>query len=306
VSNIRKKFAETAFEIAKNDKKIVVTVADISHGLFKSFREKFPKRYYNIGICEQGMVNLAAGLAKSGLNPIVHTIAPFITERAYEQIKLDFGYQKEGINLVSIGGSFDYSKLGCTHHCYTDISLFSHFKNSIIIIPGSEEEFSILFKKVYKKKLIKYFKIPNKSHLIPIKKKEIKLGKAVKLTKGKDLTIAVTGTQLNNVMKVHKILESKGIQVEVIYFHTIKPFDHLTLKNSVRKTKKLITVEELSQHGGIYSESLKHIYQINNLKVRQIAINDFIRNYGSYENLCDVAGLNVSNIFKNCMNIIKK
>ena len=64
---------------------------------------------------------------KSGLNPVVHTIAPFITERAYEQIKLDFGYQKQNINLISVGGSFDYSKLGCSHHCYTDVSLFSHF-----------------------------------------------------------------------------------------------------------------------------------------------------------------------------------
>ena len=162
MSNIRKKFAEVVNELASRDKKLVVTVADISHGLFKSFREHHSNRYFNIGICEQGMVNIASGLSKSGLNPIVHTIAPFITERAYEQIKLDFGYQNEGVNLVSIGGAFDYSKLGCTHHCYTDVSLFSHFKNSVIVIPGTENEFSILFKSIYKKKIIKYFKIPNK------------------------------------------------------------------------------------------------------------------------------------------------
>ena len=96
---------------------------------------------------------MAAGLSKVGLNPVVHTIAPFLIERAYEQIKLDFGYQKLDVNLVSVGGSFDYSKLGCSHHCYNDVSILSHFKRCSIVIPGSENEFLILFKQIYKRKI---------------------------------------------------------------------------------------------------------------------------------------------------------
>ena len=81
-----------------------------------------------MGICEPSIMSMASGLSISGMIPVVHTIAPFVIERAYEQIKLDFGYQKLGINIITVGGSFDYSKLGCSHHCYTDVSLMSHFR----------------------------------------------------------------------------------------------------------------------------------------------------------------------------------
>jgi len=108
---IRQEFADQMLKLGSKDKSIVVLVGDISHGILKPFAKKNQDRYYNIGICEQSIVNMAAGLSKVGLNPVVHTIAPFITERAYEQIKLDFGYQKQNINLITVGGSFDYSKL---------------------------------------------------------------------------------------------------------------------------------------------------------------------------------------------------
>lgn len=157
MKKLRNIFAETMLDLGKKDKRLVVMVGDISHGILKPFAKKFPNRYYNIGICESAMVNMAAGLSKVGLNPVVHTIAPFLIERAYEQIKLDFGYQKLDINLVSVGGSFDYSKLGCSHHCYNDVSILSHFKRCSIVLPGSENEFRILFKQIYKKKKYKLF-----------------------------------------------------------------------------------------------------------------------------------------------------
>ena len=94
----------------------------------------------------------------------MHTIAPFITERTYEQIKLDFGYQKLGINIVSVGGAFDYSQLGCTHHCYSDVSILSHLSDSNIVVPGSATEFNSIFKQIYKNGKINYYKIPEVPH----------------------------------------------------------------------------------------------------------------------------------------------
>ena len=157
MKKLRQEFSDLMSEIGKKNKKLVVMVGDIIHGLLKSFAKKFSDRYYNIGICEPSMVNLAAGMSKLSLIPVVHTIAPFLVERSYEQIKLDFGYQKLGINLVSVGSSFDYSQLGCSHHTYTDVSLINHINNSIIIIPGSAIELNVLFNRVYKKKSINYF-----------------------------------------------------------------------------------------------------------------------------------------------------
>jgi len=305
MKKIRQQFADLMLEIGTRDKKLVVLVGDISHGILQPFAKKCPTRYYNIGICEPSIVNMAAGLSKSGLNPVVHTIAPFITERAFEQIKLDFGYQKQNVNLISVGGSFDYSKLGCSHHCYTDVSLFSHFKNSSIVIPGSNDEFKILFKKIYREKNIKYFRIPEYSHNINFKKKEIIFGKAIKVTKGKDLTIAVTGTQLKNAIAAKNILLEKGYSTEILYYHTLRPFDNSKIKISLKKTKRLLSIEELSDHGGLYSECLKSAIGIPKIKTEQMAVFDFIHGYGSYEDLCDRAGLNVPGIVKKALKLLK-
>lgn len=108
-SNLRESFAQTMVKIGSKDENLMVMVGDISHGILQPFAQKFPNRYYNIGICEPSIINMAAGLSEVGLIPVVHTIAPFLIERSYEQIKLDFGYQKRGINLISVGSAFDYS-----------------------------------------------------------------------------------------------------------------------------------------------------------------------------------------------------
>jgi len=177
--SLRKTFANTMFEIAKNDDTLVVIVGDISHSIFKPFRDEFPNRYYNIGISEPGMVNVAAGLSANGLSPVVHTITPFLIERSYEQIKLDFAYQEFGINLVSVGGAFDYSKLGCSHHCYTDYSLIAQFKNANIFFPGSDIEFELLFKSSYNNKQINYFRLTEYPHGIGFGPSEISVGKGI-------------------------------------------------------------------------------------------------------------------------------
>ena len=91
MKKLRQQFADTTLELGTQDPRLVVLVGDISHGILQPFAKTCPDRYYNIGICEPSIVNMAAGLNKVGLIPVVHTIAPFITERAYEQIKLDFG-----------------------------------------------------------------------------------------------------------------------------------------------------------------------------------------------------------------------
>ena len=100
MKKLRQEFADTMVEVGLKDPKLVVMVGDISHGILKPYAQACPKRYYNIGICEPTIVSMAAGLNHSGLVPVVHTIAPFITERSYEQIKLGFGYQKLDLNLI--------------------------------------------------------------------------------------------------------------------------------------------------------------------------------------------------------------
>ena len=106
---MRSKFADICYNTLNKDSSGVVMIGDISHFLLRNVESKFPDRFYNIGICEQSMVSIASGMAMEGMKPIIHTIAPFLVERAYEQIKDDLGYQHTDVTIVTVGGTYDYS-----------------------------------------------------------------------------------------------------------------------------------------------------------------------------------------------------
>jgi transketolase len=293
---MREAFAELMVELGSEDNSLVVLVGDISHGILKPFKMNHPDRYYNIGICEPSMVNMAAGLSEIGLIPVVHTIAPFLIERSYEQIKLDFGYQKRGINLISVGSAFDYSKLGCSHHCYTDVSLIGHIENSQVFVPGSVKEFEELFTQSYSEKSINYFRLTENPHTLDTLDLKIKVGQAILVREGTDVTIVAIGAQLQSAFEASKVLQGEGIEVEILYCPTIKPFDSAAVRKSVLKTRKLITIEELSASDGVFNLCLNSIIGINDLSVKQLAIKGFIHGYGSYVDLCEKAGLTTSNL----------
>ena len=306
MKKLRQEFADTLVEVGSEDSRLVVMVGDISHGILQPFASECPGRYYNIGICEPAIVNMAAGLNKTGLIPVVHTIAPFITERAYEQIKLDLGYQMLSANIISVGGAFDYAQLGCSHHCYTDVSLISHLERGVVVVPGSPLEFNQLFNDIYDNGMINYFRLPDQPHGVEFNSHEISFGKGILVREGHDVTVAVIGTQLKNVLIAVDQLAESGVSVEVLYFHTIKPFDFEFFRASVNKTHKFLTVEELSAHDGLYNLCLRACVGINDVVTEQIAIEGFVHGYGSYEELCARVGMSPSGIVGAIQNLISK
>jgi transketolase len=302
--SLRKTFANSMLNIAESDDSLVVIVGDISHGIFKPFRDKFPNRYYNIGISESGMINVAAGLSAKGLSPVVHTIAPFLIERSYEQIKLDFAYQELGVNLVSVGGAFDYSKLGCSHHCYTDYSLIAQFENANVFFPGSSLEFELLFKSTYNNKKINYFRLTEFPHGIDFEPGDISVGKGIKVKEGSDLTIVTTGSALKRVVEAEKILIDLGHSVEVLYYHSLKPFDSELVRDSVKKTKKVITFEEISSQDGLFNLVNTSISGKFTYSIKQLAINEFVREYGTFDELCEASGLSTENLVTSSLKLL--
>ena len=158
---LRSAFADTMLEVGVSDPELVVLVGDISHFILQPFAEACRGRYYNVGICEQTIVSMASGLAHTGFKPVVHTISPFIIERAFEQIKLDFCYQELGGNLITVGSAFDYTTLGCSHYCYDDFALIKSLPKSQIVYPAMPNEFKKLFNPkakiydIFDKKIIK-------------------------------------------------------------------------------------------------------------------------------------------------------
>jgi transketolase len=297
LKSIRAQFAETVLSIAEKDEDLVVLVADISHGIFKDFRGKFPNRYYNIGICEPTIVNMAAGLNKVGINPVVHTIAPFLVERSFEQIKLDFAYQNLNVNLVSVGGSYDYSKLGYSHHCYEDAAILKHFERSQIFFPGNAEEFDTLFRQHYKDSKINYFRITEFPHKQNISLNLNKKIYSYKIKNGSDISIVVLGNQLEKVINAEKYLNSEKINAEIIYYNCLKPFEDKIFLESIKKTKKFLCVEEISQFGGLYEECLRSLSKSKiSFNSEQIAIKNIIHDYGTYDDLSESSGVSEKNI----------
>jgi len=306
VKKLRQEFADTMLQVGVADSQLVVMVGDISHGILQPYAKACPNRYYNIGICEPTIVNMAAGINKVGLIPVIHTIAPFITERAYEQIKLDFGYQQLAVNIVSVGGSFDYSQLGCSHHCYTDVSLICHLSRGVVVIPGSPTEFNKLFKDIYRNGAINYFRLPDNPHDVVFEPEEIVFGKGIRVHEGTDVTLVVTGSQLKTAIQVRERMRDSNVSVEVLYFHTVKPFDHELIFHSLSKTRRLVVAEELSKHDGLFNRCLHSVIGLADLRYRHIAVEDFVYGYGSYDELCSRVGLDVSGVSRAILDLIAR
>src|SRR6056300_65202 len=138
---MRKIFPKTIYNLMQKDKKIFCLLGDIGVFSFRSVFERFQSRIINMSTMEQTMIGFSAGLSKAGYIPIVHSITPFLVLRALEQIKIDLVYNKLSCNIVSVGASNDYSKLGTTHHCFEDVSVLSNYKDINLFIPSNPTEF---------------------------------------------------------------------------------------------------------------------------------------------------------------------
>jgi transketolase len=229
---MRKQFKNTVTDLALHDDRIVMIFGDVSVYLFNEFKEKFPDRFYNMGICENTLISVGAGLAAQGFYPFVHTIAPFITERSYEQIKLDMCYNQFGGNIVSCGASFDYAWDGATHHAYTDLAILRLLPGMEVIQPGSTKELDILLRSQYNNGKPTYFRLSDYPHKIDV---PVKFGRGVAIRDTRaELTVMTAGPLLGNVLEA-----CSELPVNIVYFHTIKPID-TELIQRFRNTRILV------------------------------------------------------------------
>ena len=284
---MRSKFADICYDTLNKDSSGVVMIGDISHFLLRNVESKFPDRFYNIGICEQSMVSIASGMAIEGMKPIIHTIAPFLVERAYEQIKDDLGYQHTDVTIVTVGGTYDYSDLGCTHHCYGDIALMRTIPNMEVYEPSTPKEFEQLFNQTWGNGNPKYFRLSSHTHSqdFDVEHNEINVIRESKNNRW----VFVCGHLLDDVLC--------DSDVGVIYVSTLSSMS----ENSKNKIKKLVgnsvvySVENHFKVGGLGD----FISDNFNFNVRRIGLeNKFLTEYGSYDDLRVKAGMNRKNILE--------
>lgn len=281
---MRTEFANICKELIK-DEKTVLLLGDISHFLLRESESVAPERFFNVGICEQSIIGMAAGLAIEGYKPIVHTIAPFMVERAYEQIKIDLGYQNTNVTLVSVGASFDYSDLGCTHHCYGDIAALRLIPNIEIYVPGSKSELRSLMLDTWNNNKPKYFRLSAKTHSQNL---NVKPGEILEIRKSKNNKyVFVTGHLLDDVIE--------NEDVGIFYVTTLSHISKNSIQyieSTISKNCTIYSVENHFKSGGLgdlISETFK-------FPIKRIAVNKFITGYGSYEDLREEAGLSKQQI----------
>jgi transketolase len=223
---MRQQMMRTLTDILDEDERVAVLLGNISVSLFdKSLFRARPQRIYDVGISEQAMVSMAAGLALEGMIPVVHTIAPFLAERAFEQIKDDFVYQQVGGNFITIGASYDYSTEGMTHQGSGDVQVLRSLPGMSIVVPGAADEFDTLFRGHYTDGQPTYYRLSERENTMP---QRVRFGTAAVIRMGSEksrATIAAIGPMLSATLAA-----TEGLDVTVIYYTTVAPFDGETLR----------------------------------------------------------------------------
>lgn len=283
--NMREMFIKTTNELVDKDKRIALILGGISVVSFAESIEKYPERCFDAGISEQADLSIAAGMAITGMIPIFHTIAPFMAERAYEQLKIDFGYQKLGGNFVSNGSSIDYSSFGATHQCPAEIPILTQIPNLQIVVPGTPDEFKSLFLSTYDNGCPTYFRL---SRDINKETQDVKFGEAIVIREGKAITIIAVGPMLEMVLEA-----TEGIDATILYYTTIHPFDTKTLIKYSESGKILVC--EPYYEGAIdydITSTLKRYIIIDHCGIPH----EFCKHYGTTKENYAIMGLTVENI----------
>ena len=248
-------FSNTLQELARNDKDIVVVTSDSrGSGKLIPFGQKFPKQVVEIGIAEQNLVSVAAGLASAGKKVFAVSSVCFLTARALEQIKNDVAYSDNAVKLIGISAGVSYGALGTTHHSLHDYAVLRAINNLIVAAPADnfETEQAIRIAANLDQPIYLRFGKKVMPFLQPPQESEFEFGKGRIIKEGDDLTFIATGETVYPALKAAEKLEAEHhIRAAVVSMHTVKPLDYELLASVAEKKTPIITVEEHMVYGGL-------------------------------------------------------
>lgn len=276
-------FYETIENVLAKDERAVVILGVSGVGIIVDLSQKFPGRFIDAGIMEQSIIGIASGISTAGMIPIVYGQSTFMIERAYEQLKIDFGYQKLGGNFVVYGGSTEFGTLGATHCCPAALSVLSVIPGMEIVIPGRPDEFSSLFLETYDNGNPTVYRTSlfcNSYH------EPVSFGKANVVKKGSKATVLAVGPMLELAMRA---LQDED--VTILYYTTIAPFDEATLQSNYVNERLLLM--EPAYQGGIMPRILKALHG-KKVKVNFVGYpHEFITNHGYVVENAEMYGMTV-------------
>lgn len=232
-------------ELMKEDKNTMLLTADLGWNSFDHIRENYSSQFMNLGLSEQAMVGIAAGMAKMGKNVFAYSIIPFLIYRAFEQLRNDICYHDLPVRLVGTGAGFAYGEAGSTHHPFEDLRVAGALPNLVILNPSDQIEVKIFLQKMKGLNHPVYMRLGRSGEpILHDKLLKIDVGKPLKLNNGEDVLIISTGTVTGVAIAAAKKLNAVKEVAEVLEIHTFKPFDDGTIRKEAEGKKVVVTIED--------------------------------------------------------------
>jgi transketolase len=306
--SMRQSFGEKLLELAPLIPELVVLDADVSSSTQTChFGKKYPDRFFNVGVAEANMVDIAGGMATCGLRPVASAFAIFIALKATDQVRNNICYNNLPVVLVGgyagLSDSFD----GASHQSITDMAIMRAMPNMKVLAPADGPEFARLLEESLKLDGPTYFRIcRNETPVISTRYPRVPFGKIQVLKEGSDITLGACGIAVPMALDAAEQLKKHGISAEVLNVSCLKPLDAETLILSAQKTGRIITIEEHSIMGGLGGAVAECLMQKHPVKIEMIGIQDIFTETGPYDELLAKYGISVDHIIEKVNELMNK
>ena len=304
----RSGFGDGLTELGRKNPNVVALCADLIGSLkMNKFMEENPDRFFQVGIAEANMMGIAAGLTIGGKIPFTGTFANFSTGRVYDQIRQSIAYSGKNVKICASHAGITLGEDGATHQILEDIGLMKMLPGMVVINPCDYNQTKAATIAIAEHNGPVYLRFGRPA--VPIftdKDQTFEIGKAINLTEGSDITVVATGHLVWEALEASKVLLEKGISIEVINIHTIKPLDNQAILKSVKKTGCVVSAEEHNYLGGL-GESISRVLA-QNFPVPQefVATNDTFGESGTPKQLMEKYGIDSKSIVKACLKVLKR
>jgi transketolase len=305
---VRDAFFSALAELGAADERVWALTGDLGIGLFDEFEQAAPGRYLNVGIAEQNLVGVAAGLAYAGQVPFAYSIAPFVTSRPHDQVRVDVAMAGANVKLVGVGGGVAYGYLGPTHHAVEDLAIMRALPGMTVLAPGDPAEARRATRAAFAVDGPVYLRLgKNGEPSVLPEDASFVVGRANALRDGADVTIATTGTTLPDALAAADLLAADGVAATVLHYATLKPFDAEALAAAAERTGAVVTVEEHSVIGGLGSAAAEAMAEHGApARLRRIGLPDtFAHAVGSREHLLRGFGVTAADVARTALELIE-
>jgi transketolase len=303
---MRDAFGEALLALAAEFPELVVLDADVSTSTrTMAFGKQHPNRFFNVGVAEANMVDIAAGMATCGLRPVVSTFALFLTLKGADQVRNVVCYNKLPVVLAGNYAGLSDSYDGASHQSILDIAVMRAMPNATVIVPADGVELRQALIAALRRDGPTYIRIcRNPTPVLFADAPPLEIGKIRKIKDGSDLTIAVCGVPTSMAIEAADRLTQRGVSVDLLEVSTIKPIDAEALVVSARKTGKVLTIEEHTIHGGLGSAVAEVLSQRSPARMSMIGIEDKFTESGAYDALLRKYGISVERIEAEAMRLL--